>query len=162
MKLLELFSGTGSVGRPFRENGWDVVSVDLDGRYNPEIQTDIMNWDYTQVPIPDVIWSSPPCTEYSRARSRAQVTDLASADTLVAKTLEIIGYFSALNPDLKWFMENPDTGQLKRRSLVKDLPFVVLDYCRYAAPYRKRTRIWTNTSFVPKPLCDFSCSAARV
>ena len=28
--LLELFSGTGSVGRVFREAGWDVTSVDLD------------------------------------------------------------------------------------------------------------------------------------
>ena len=32
--LLELFSGTGSVGKPFREAGWDVISVDLDGRFN--------------------------------------------------------------------------------------------------------------------------------
>ncbi len=161
MKLLELFSGTGSVGKPFRENGWEVVSVDLDGRYDPEIQTDILTWDYSQVPVPDVVWSSPPCILYSRARTRAQVTDLAQADTLVAKTLEIISYFSKLNPKMKWFMENPDTGKLKNRPIVKDLPFVVLDYCCYGAPYRKRTRIWTNTSFVPNPLCDFSCSAPK-
>ena len=40
--LLELFSGTGSVGRPWREAGHRVVSVDIDGRYGPEIQEDIL------------------------------------------------------------------------------------------------------------------------
>ncbi len=86
MKLLELFSGTGSVGRPFRENGWDVVSVDRDDRYNPEINADILNWDYTKETTPDVIWSSPPCALYSCARSTGVPADLAQADILVSKT----------------------------------------------------------------------------
>ena len=159
--LLELFSGTGSVGRPFRRAGWDVISVDLDSRYNPEVVCDIMDWDYSQCPTPDVIWASPPCVLYSCARTRAQTCDLAQADALVARTLEIIRYFTGLNPDLKWFMENPDTGKMKGRPLVQELPFVVLDYCMYGAPYRKRTRIWTNTRFVPRPLCDMTCSAPK-
>ena len=29
MRVLELFSGTGSVGKCCKELGWDVVSVDL-------------------------------------------------------------------------------------------------------------------------------------
>ncbi len=162
MKLLELFSGTGSVGLQFRENGWDVTSVDLDSRYSPEINEDIMTWDYKTIQTPDVIWSSPPCTEYSRARSRGQPADLAQADTLVARTLEIIQYFTGLNPNLKYFMENPDSGKLKGRPLVKDLPFVIVDYCKYnGLGYRKRTRLWTNTNFVPRPLCKFDCNAPK-
>ena len=35
-RLLELYSGTGSVGRAFAALGWDVVSVDLDPRANAE------------------------------------------------------------------------------------------------------------------------------
>ena len=31
-RLLELFSGTGSVGRAFATLGWGVVSIDLDPR----------------------------------------------------------------------------------------------------------------------------------
>ena len=34
-RLLELFSGTGSVGRAFAELGWKVVSLDLDPKAEP-------------------------------------------------------------------------------------------------------------------------------
>jgi hypothetical protein len=45
MRLLELFAGTGSVGRVFRERGWEAVSLDRD--MQADIQTDIRQWDYT-------------------------------------------------------------------------------------------------------------------
>ena len=45
MKLLELFSGTGSVGKVAKELGFDVVSLDLK---DANINTDILNWDYKQ------------------------------------------------------------------------------------------------------------------
>ena len=161
MKLLELFSGTGSVGRPFRDNGWDVVSVDLDGRFHPEVNEDILLWDYTQAQTPDVIWASPPCELYSIAHRHKSAAELARADILVTKALEIIAYFTARNPDLLWFMENPDTSSLKNRPVVQNLPYLVLDYCMYGTPYRKRTRIWGNSAFVPKPLCCLTCEARK-
>ena len=43
MKLLELFSGTGSVGKVAKELGYDVVSLDLK---DANINTDILNWNY--------------------------------------------------------------------------------------------------------------------
>lgn len=43
MKLLELFSGTGSVGTVAKELGYDVVSLDLKNAY---INCDILKWDY--------------------------------------------------------------------------------------------------------------------
>ena len=42
MKVLNLFSGTGSVSKPFRENGHEVIDLDIDGNFNAEIVTDIL------------------------------------------------------------------------------------------------------------------------
>ena len=46
--MLELFSGTGSVGQVAKELGYDVVSLDRD--LEAHIQIDIMDWDYTDLP----------------------------------------------------------------------------------------------------------------
>ena len=47
MKLLELFSGTKSVGKVAEQLGYDVVSLDLK---DADINCDIMNWNYTVYP----------------------------------------------------------------------------------------------------------------
>ena len=67
-KLLELFSGTGSVGKVAKDLGFEVISLDLK---NADINIDILQFDYKIYPLGyfDVIWSSPPCTEYSKAKT---------------------------------------------------------------------------------------------
>jgi len=142
MRLLELFSGTGSVGQVFKEKGWEVVSLDLNPKSNADIIIDVRIWNYKTFKPEyfDAIWASPCCTHYSCARRGAKTPrDLEWADSLVLKTLEIIEYF---NPKF-WFIENPQTGMLKDH-----LPFTDLDYRRYSnVGYRKHARIWTNAKF---------------
>ena len=51
MQMLELFSGTKSVSRVFESLGWECVSLDLK---NASIETNILDWDNTQLP-PDTL-----------------------------------------------------------------------------------------------------------
>ena len=153
MRVLNLCSGTGSVSKPFLRAGHECVDVDWDGRYAPTHCVDIMTWECPYKPGDfDVIWASPDCTQYSRARTTALTPrNLVRADALVKRCLDLIFW---LQPRL-WFLENPDSGLLKTRDVVEGLPFVRVDYCMYGTMYRKRTRIWTNAVWTPK-MCDRS------
>jgi site-specific DNA-cytosine methylase len=155
MKLLELFSGTGSVGKVAIDLGFDVTSLDRD--MTADIQTDIMNWNYEEIEPKtfDVIWASPPCVEYSRAKTTAP-RDIEGANMIVARTLEIIAH---LQP--KYFIvENPQTGLLKDQWFMNGIPYNDVDYCKYGMPYRKRTRLWNNIElWTPKPLCKRDCNS---
>lgn len=153
MKVLELFSGTGSVGKCCTSLGWDVVSVDM--ILPADHECDIMDFDYKQYDKNefDIVWASPPCTEYSKAKS-VGVRDIEGANKIVLKTIEIIDYFNCEY----WFMENPQTGYLKKQSFMEPLPYVDCDYCMYGKPYRKRTRIWTNKK-CHMLLCNKACGS---
>ena len=48
MRLLELFSGTGSIGRAFAAEGWEVHSLDI--QPGATFQSDILDWDYKALP----------------------------------------------------------------------------------------------------------------
>ena len=91
MNLLELFSGTGSVGTIARSLGFNVISLDLK---NDDVNCDILEWDYKQFERNhfQFIWSSPPCTEYSIAKTTG-IRNIDYANRIVLKTLEIIDYF---------------------------------------------------------------------
>ena len=91
MKTLELFSVTGSVGKVAKSHGHSVVSLALK---NSDINTDISKWDYkTYQPNElDFIWASPPCKEYSIAKTTG-LRNIEYANGIVLKALKIRDYF---------------------------------------------------------------------
>jgi len=147
MKVLELFKGTGSVGKycqKYPEIYDEVVSLDIEEKFKATYTTDILEWNYKQYPTGyfDIIWGSPPCVEYSVLlySCKGRVRNLELADSIVKKTLEIIDY---LKPKF-YLIENPHSGLLKSRPFMCDIPYYVVSYCMYNFDYRKNTCIWSN------------------
>lgn len=161
MKLLELFKGTGSVGKCFPDA--EVYSVDILKKYNPTYCGDIMDFNYKQFDVGhfDVIWASPDCTIFSplqrvhigENRKWKTKSDLEDAQKqnwkYVLKVLEIIDY---LKPKY-WFIENPYHSTMKNIPQLKERLNYRFDYCRFGFKYNKPTRIWTNRTDLENHVC---------
>ncbi len=166
MKLLDLFTGTGSIAHVARDLGFEVTTLDIDPRCNPDICADITEFDYQSQLEPgsfQVIWASPPCETFSCARKcnigREVNGEMMTAERLhqdmenvgvpiLRKTQEIIQF---LQPKA-WYLENPYTGSMK--NYIDEKP-VIVDYCMFGFGYRKRTAVWTNLDIESK-MCDKS------
>ena len=164
-RILSLFDGTGSISKTFLENGWEVESLDIDGKFGATIICDIIKWDYTNESPFDVIFAGVPCESYSIANTRGK-RNLKLADSIVKKTWEIINYFEKMHPtkSMLYFIENPDSSMLWRRNVSEPFPFRIrLDYCQYGKLYRKRTKLATNAyNYQPKSLCNPKLCASCV
>ena len=160
-RILVLFSGTGSVEREFLRcfPSAEAITLDSVAAWQPFHLVDLLQWDYRQYSPGhfDVIWASPPCTQYSQARTTGAPPDLVTADAIVQRTLQVISY---LQPS-HWFIENPRgryPNALRLRPFMQQLPIpLVCTYCMYGERYMKPTCIWTNSS-PPTPL--LRCTAA--
>ena len=151
VNLLELFAWSRSVWNVWEKLGYNVFSTDLIKYDWINYDIDILNFDYKKVPfIPDIIWASPPCTTFSIAacwyhRKPWNITKEAILwDKIVKKTLEIIKYYEKINPNIKWYIENP-RWLLRKMDFMQDLPIRhTVTYCSYWDIRMKPTDIWTN------------------
>lgn len=152
MKVLELFAGSRSIGKEAEIMGMEVFSSDINDFEKIDYVVDILNFDVTKVPfIPDVIWASPPCTFFSVASighhwhiDNTPKTENAKLGVIIVKkTIEIINYFMQLNPNLKFFIENP-RGKLRKLDFMQCFDRTTVMYCQYGDDRMKPTDIWSN------------------
>lgn len=188
MKVLELFSGTHSIGVVCKEFNYDVVSLDKDignsCKLNPNyvsknhIQTDIMTWDYTEFEPSsfDIITASPVCTWWSNVRRIwygkmlkgysepfSEKLLLQDIDTygkpMVDKVFEIIDYFKPKY----WWIENPKTS--KMWDYIKQVKphydnYTHFDYCKFSdVGYKKPTIFLSNIPNLEDVRCKKDCNS---
>ena len=158
MLVLDLFSGSQSLKSVCETMDYDYISLDIDASSNPTICSDILKWNYEDANIsPDIIWASPECKWYSKLTSSNKKFSAADIDNgmnegdkLVQKVFDIIDYFKPK----KWFIENPFTGRLKDREIMKDKKYYRTDYCQWGFSYKKPTAIWTNIKWNDVRKCN--------
>ncbi len=157
MKVLELFAGSCSFSNVAKEYGYETFTTDYNNFDGIDYVTDILQFDYNELPYkPDIIWASPPCTYFSVAsigkhwnkdntpKSIEAITGMA----IVNKTKEII---NTLQP--KYFViENP-RGKLRKLDLLNSFNRVTVTYCQYGDNRMKPTDLWHNLNWTPRPMC---------
>ena len=161
-RLLELFSGTGSLSKVCRGVGWETISLDNEKKFNPDLLMSIADFDETMYPQNHFTWvhASPPCTEFSYALT-TRPRDLEAGDELAQIALRILDYFA--QGGAVCTLENP-VGLMRTRPYMQqhEHRLHILDYCKYGFPYRKRTCLWSwNLDWQVRPLCRYDCAASE-
>ena len=160
MKVLDLWSGTGSSTKVFEDAGHEVISVEIDSRFEPTICSDIMDVTVEQLkeygPF-NFGWASPECTVYSVANLRSghfKNGQPASARSFMqnARVQWTIHLLNELCP--RWVIENP-RGMLRKQPFMQDLPRETITYCQYGDFRMKPTDLWGKfpQSWTPRPMC---------
>jgi len=159
MKVLELFSGTGSFSKVARERRHEVFTVEINPEFKPDLCKDIMEVTADEIlekfGRPDIIWASPPCTTFSVASLRhywingkPKNEKTLHGIAIVMKTIDLI---RQLNPRF-FIIENP-RGMLRKQDFMKYLPRDTVTYCQYGAKTQKPTDLWNNLNHDFRPMC---------
>jgi hypothetical protein len=160
MQTLELFSGTKSFSKVAKEKyQYNILTVDNDKDLNPDICIDIMDFNINQLQgyKPDIIWASPPCTQFTVASmgrnwryaykkdKKLKPEDYLPANEKTKQAIEIIKktmqIIYELNPKY-FYIENP-RAVLRKLDLIP-YPFATVTYCQYGFTNMKPTDIWSN------------------
>lgn len=159
MNVLDLFSGLGGWSAPFKDRGHNILTVDNNKVFKPDVLADIEFLTADDLDFsPDIVLASPPCEAFSVMTvgknwyhdGTPKTEKAAKAIELVQATIHLI---EDLNPTF-WIIENP-IGKLRKLGLLDDYQNYMITYCQYGTPYMKPTDLWGvfPRSFIPKPKC---------
>ena len=99
--MLDLFAGLGGASKAMRDRGWDVVTVELDAAHEPDVVADVREYTWPGEAV-DLLWASPPCTEFSRESMPWCKTGVRPSMDLVLATLRLV---DEVQPRF-WILEN--------------------------------------------------------
>lgn len=156
MFILELFKGSGSIGKAAQRHGINIISLDINKDYNPDICIDFMEFDYKSFLEKHKsnlmgVWASPPCETFSLAaggkhRETGSMKPISKeakkADLLIDRLMSF--YKLLYDNNITWFIENP-RGRLRSRLIDLDSLLTTVYYCQYGFDYKKPTHIWSST-----------------
>lgn len=134
LRCLDLCAGTGSATAPFAAAGWLVTSVDVDPHWHPTILGDVRELHFPRGSF-DVVWTSPPCTQFSRLDQRGLFPNDGPPDlSLVLACKRII---EEIAPRV-WWVEN-----------VRGARRYLADALGPPATHLGPWWLWTNSVFLP-------------
>jgi hypothetical protein len=170
MKVLDLWCGTKSATMPFEDSGFEIVSVDINEKFNPTICKDIIEVTVNELRElgPFVFgWASVECKVYSVANlhSRHWKTDQEGRTTALTEAAremnERVKHTIALLEILcpVWVIENP-RGMLRKQSFMLPFERHTVAYCTYGDSRQKPTDLWGRFPqyWAPRRMCSPSAS----
>ncbi len=140
MRVLDLFSGLGGFSKPFKDRGHEVITLDIEARFEPDVLADVREIRFPGLPPIDrsfdVVLASPPCNEFSlpgllRGFPRKRTHEAVG---LVASTFRLI---AEMRPRF-YVLENPRA--MLRTIIGKPRETVFL--CSFGSPFQKATDLW--------------------
>jgi Site-specific DNA methylase len=153
VKVLDLFCGLKGWSQPFAARGHDVVSLDLDPRFHPDIQADILEVEFAELAARgpyEIVLASPPCEGFTVMNISKNWTGpedepphmpksllAQQALRIVRQTVNLIYY---LDPQF-WVIENP-RAKLRKLPIMTGLERRTVTYCQYGDTNMKPTDLW--------------------
>lgn len=169
MKVLELYAGSRSIGKICEKLGHEVFSIDIFqfGKIDLILDCEFLKLEYLPF-IPDMIWSSPPCTSYSisaisyhRFENTNPKSEFAEkSDRMNINNIKLINDILKINPNMKFYIENP-RSVFRKMDFIKGINRTTVTYCSYGDIRMKPTDIFSNNIYDmfnlkgwnPRPIC---------
>jgi hypothetical protein len=146
--ILDLCGGTGSWAKPYRDKGYNVITLTLP---NFNVEDWFLNKEFVELLHSNTIYgilAAPPCTMFSIARNdktAKEKRNLKKGIRTVQACLDIIHeclynpYNVSKNSLQFWALENPASGYLKR--FLGNPPYI-FDPSDFGDNHSKKTALW--------------------